>query len=131
MSPRRWQDDERLRRPVASGPPESRHAVCFPSFAAASGDGGREEIDMSDGEGEAPLAALDEPTSLGECPPGHDPTRFSSALEERMAAMRELLGRTRPETDAEALQTLRAAFPRSSLADRVRAVALGRGADRR
>lgn len=83
---------------------------------------------MHDGDGGMPLAASATETTLGEAPPGHDPACFSQALEERMRAMHELLGRMRPETDAEALHALRNAFPASSLADRVKAVAHGRGA---
>jgi hypothetical protein len=63
---------------------------------------------------------------LGECPPGHDPARYSPMLEERVAAMRAHLTTMRPQSDAEALQTLRRAFPGASLADRVAAIA-GRG----
>jgi hypothetical protein len=61
--------------------------------------------------------------SLGECPPGHDPTCWSAAIEDRIAAMRALLSTMRPLTDAEALHTLRQAFPGTSLADRVAALA--------
>ncbi len=61
--------------------------------------------------------------SLGECPPGHDPACWSAEIEDRVAAMRALLETLRPLTDAEALQTLRQAFPGASLADRVAAIA--------
>ncbi|TBW40880.1 hypothetical protein EYW49_01635 [Siculibacillus lacustris] len=60
--------------------------------------------------------------TLGECPPGRDPAQFSPVLESRIVAMRALLGRMRPQSDAEALQALRSAFPDASLADRVAAL---------
>ncbi len=63
--------------------------------------------------------------ATGECPPGHDPNDRGSAFELRLAEMRAHLARTRPTSDAEALQMLRAAFPGTSLSDRV-AVLTGR-----
>ena len=45
--------------------------------------------------------------------------RYDQALEIRLMAMRALLLRVRPGSDAEALHALRAAFPGSSLAERV------------
>jgi hypothetical protein len=45
--------------------------------------------------------------------------RYDQALEIRLMAMRALLQRVRPGSDAEALHALRAAFPGSSLAERV------------
>ena len=44
---------------------------------------------------------------------------YDQALEIRLMAMRALLQRVRPGSDAEALHALRAAFPGSSLAERV------------
>ncbi len=61
----------------------------------------------------------------GDCPPGHDPSPHARVLEARLADMRDLLARMRPTSDAEALQALRAAFPGTSLSDRV-AVLSGR-----
>ena len=52
--------------------------------------------------------------------------RYDAALEDRLAAMRALLVRVRPGSDAEALHVLRAAFPGSSLSERV--AVLGRSA---
>lgn len=57
---------------------------------------------------------------LGEYPPGWSPDR--SALDVRIAEMRAHLARTRPASDAEALRSLRSAFPDSSLATRVAAL---------
>jgi hypothetical protein len=45
--------------------------------------------------------------------------RYDQALEIRLSAMRALLARVRPRSHAEALHALRAAFPGSSLAERV------------
>ena len=49
--------------------------------------------------------------------------RYDQALEIRLMAMRALLERVRPGSDAEALHALRAAFPGSSLAERVAVLA--------
>lgn len=49
--------------------------------------------------------------------PGGD--RYDRTLEDRLKAMRALLARVRPGSDAEALHALRAAFPGSSLSERV------------
>lgn len=57
---------------------------------------------------------------LGECPPGWSPER--GAVDARIAEMRAHLARTRPASDAEALRSLRTAFPDSSLATRVAAM---------
>ena len=57
---------------------------------------------------------------LGECPPGWTPER--ATLDSRIAEMRAHLARMRPASDAEALRTLRAAFPDASLATRVAAM---------
>ncbi len=45
--------------------------------------------------------------------------RYDPVLEIRLEAMRALLARIRPGSDAEALRALRAAFPGSSLPERV------------
>lgn len=45
--------------------------------------------------------------------------RYDQELEIRLMAMRALLQRVRPGSHAEALHALRAAFPGSSLAERV------------
>lgn len=66
-------------------------------------------------------------TVLGECPPGHDPSQTSPAVEKRVQEMRALLSRVRPSSDAEALQALRTAFPEASLAARVAAMAARHG----
>lgn len=55
----------------------------------------------------------------GDCPPRHDPSPHARVVEARLADMRALLVRMRPTSDAEALQALRAAFPGTSLSDRV------------
>ncbi len=68
-----------------------------------------------------------EPAGLGECPPGRDPSSYSATLEERLVEMRAHLARMRPESDAEALQALRAAFPETTLSARVAAIAGRRG----
>ena len=49
--------------------------------------------------------------------------RYDPALELRLEAMRALLTRLQPGSDAEALQALRAAFPGSSLTERVAVLA--------
>ncbi|MDK9696215.1 MAG: hypothetical protein OEL76_07485 [Siculibacillus sp.] len=48
--------------------------------------------------------------------------RYVASLEARIAAMREALAHMRPGSDAEALGVLRAAFPGSSLSERVAAL---------
>jgi hypothetical protein len=45
--------------------------------------------------------------------------RYDRPLETRLQAMRDLLARVRPGSHAEALHALRAAFPGSSLSERV------------
>lgn len=67
--------------------------------------------------------AAREPAALGECPPGRDPGDYSPTLEARLAEMRAHLARMRPGSDAEALQALRTAFPETTLAARVAAIA--------
>lgn len=57
---------------------------------------------------------------FGECPPGWTPER--AAVDARIAEMRAHLARIRPASDAEALRSLRAAFPDTSLATRVAAI---------
>ena len=49
--------------------------------------------------------------------------RYDRTLEIRLTAMRALLERVRPGSDAEALHALRAAFPGSSLSERVAVLA--------
>lgn len=53
---------------------------------------------------------------------GSEP-RYDAALEGRIATMREALRQMRPGSDAEALRILRAAFPSSTLSERVAALA--------
>ena len=64
---------------------------------------------------------------LGECPPGWTPTPHGAVIDARVTEMRALLARMRPVSDSEALQCLRRAFPESSLAARVAAMATSRG----
>lgn len=59
---------------------------------------------------------------LGECPPGWTPEK--GAIDQRIAEMRAHLARMRPASDAEALKTLRSAFPDVSLAARVAAITM-------
>ena len=61
--------------------------------------------------------------AMGECPPGRDPAHYLTPMEARIEEMRALLAQMRPESDAEALQALRTAFPEASLAARVAAIA--------
>lgn len=59
---------------------------------------------------------------LGECPPGWTPEK--GAIDGRIAEMRAHLARIRPTSDAEALRSLRTAFPDVSLAVRVAALSI-------
>ncbi|MER2606319.1 MAG: hypothetical protein ABTQ29_10835 [Siculibacillus sp.] len=61
--------------------------------------------------------------TLGEIPPGHAATPYSPLIDARVAEMRALLSRMRASSDAEALRALRSAFPDTSLAARVAAIA--------
>ncbi|NLH82731.1 MAG: hypothetical protein GX458_18065 [Phyllobacteriaceae bacterium] len=59
---------------------------------------------------------------LGECPPGWGAS-VAGAGDPRLAEMRALLVQVRPSSDAEALRCLRSAFPETTLAARVAAIA--------
>lgn len=61
-------------------------------------------------------------TTCDEPPPA---VAYAPALETRLTAMRALVARLEPGSDAEALRLLRAAFPETSLAERVTALAGG------
>ncbi len=64
---------------------------------------------------------------LGEGPPGWSSTQHCAVTDSRVSEMRALLARMRPVSDSEALQCLRRAFPESTLAARVAAMATSRG----
>ena len=62
-------------------------------------------------------------TMVGDAPPPAGERGWNPILEDRVAAMRAMLASIRPGSDAEALKALRAAFPETTLAERVAVLA--------
>jgi hypothetical protein len=104
----------------------ARFVLSVAATATERRRGSQEGWKMNDARAKGDTGDTPVSRGRGECPPGHDPHDLGTPLEARLAEMRAHLARMRPASDREALEVLRAAFPRASLSDRV--AVLGRRA---